>query len=226
MKKKYFNLADKLILITEKYITLPTVYNSIIILILSIVNFYLFIKPSNTNYKWVFLFLSILIILTLALFIKLATLEQKKRLELKKNKPTLETFTYFENKKLIEELEFILSEYFNKKKSTSTLTNLLVKMSNNELYELNSDEKFYFSFNRKIQISNALLYIQINVFNNKDESLRPLYTSHLYSDNDGQKLELSEFSTAKSKFSKAKLDSPIFNKLITLRQNNAMDKVC
>ena len=216
MNKKYFNLADKLILITEKYITLSSVYNLLIIFILSIVNLYLFKTSSNTNFKWIFLFLSIIIILILALFIKLATLDQKKRLELKKNKSTLETFTYFENKKLIIELESILSEYFNKKKSTSTLTYLLVKMNNNELYKLGLDEKFYFSFNSKIQISNTLLYIQTNIFNNKDESLRPLYSSHLYSDNDGQKIEASEFSTAKSKFPKAKLDSPIYKKLLKL----------
>ena len=216
MKKKYFNLADKLIFISEKYLTLPIIFNSIVILVLIFINIVIFLSPKYTLFEWGFFILSLVIIYFLCLFIKLAVLEQKRRLDIKKYKSTIEIFTHNKNNKLIKELESILSKYFNKTKSTSTLTNLLVKMSNNELYNLTTDEKFYFSFNSKIQISNTLLYIQINIFNNKGESLRPLYSSHLYSDNDGKKIEASEFSTAKSKFQKAKLDSPIYKKLLKL----------
>ncbi|MCI2228298.1 hypothetical protein MC378_03895 [Polaribacter sp. MSW13] len=216
MKKKYYKLADKLIFISEKYLILPIIFNSIVILILIFINIVLFLSPEYTLFKWGFLILSLIIIYFLCLFIKLAVLEQKRRLNVKKYKSTVEIFTHYENEELIKKLESILSGYFNKSKSTSTLIYLLVKMSNNELYKLGLDEKFYFSFNSKIQISNTLLYIQTSIFNNKDESLRPLYSSHLYSDNDGQKIEASEFSTAKSKFPKAKLDSPIYKKLLKL----------
>lgn len=214
MKEAIIKINCKLLKLESEYIIKPVMYNILTMVILLLVLHYIINKNQYFISDYFILLVLLFSVFGISIINYTSIKTQKQKYKISKFCTPIPLLKDEEDLKRIEEIKKILVKYFNEQKSTDTINRLLYCMKRKELYKINYDVKFYFSFSSKIQISRTLVYIQTHLFGNEIESLKSIFEKpNLYNDFTGDKLDIIDFGNATKDFGNAFKKSVIYKEL-------------